>query len=74
MKLKRLTGKRKTGKGRIAAVLALAVLLGAAPAIKTDAYPAGPYTVTLKAPESEEYADLVNAKVTVDVYEVARAD
>ena len=73
MKLKSLTGKRKTGKGRIAAVLALAVLLGAAPAIKTDAYPAGPYTVTLNAPSDEAYADLVNANVTVDVYKVASA-
>ena len=73
MKRKSLSNRRKTGKGRIAAVLALAVLLGAAPAIKTDAYPEGPYTVTLNAPSDEAYADLVNADVIVDVYKVASA-
>lgn len=73
MKRKSLSNRRKTGKGRIAAVLALAVLLGAAPAIKTDAYPEGPYKITLNAPGDEAYADLVNADVIVDVYKVASA-
>ncbi|MBQ2626333.1 MAG: hypothetical protein IJG17_01015 [Eubacterium sp.] len=75
MKLKRENNRRKTGKGRIAAVLVLAVLLGAAPAIKTQAVDlvTGPFTVTVKG-DTEKFADLENANVVLDFYQVATAE
>ncbi|MBQ9061612.1 MAG: hypothetical protein IJ121_02105 [Eubacterium sp.] len=75
MKLKRLTGKRKTGKGRIAAVLALAVLLGAAPAIKTQAVDLTG-SIQVNKPDVKEdgtFTELKDLDVSVDYYLVAKA-
>lgn len=74
MKLKRENNRRKTGKGRIAAVLVLAVLLGAAPAIKTQAVDlTSDYTVNVSG-DTTSYTGLGDAKVVLDVYKVADAN
>ena len=72
------TRKRKGRKGRLAVVAALALVLGALPAQKSYAVSLDGCTVTVNSPTAVEgdttFAELSDAGVILDFYQVARAE